>query len=173
MVDIPDQSIQLILTDPPYDFPKSKMRLYQAEFLRICKGDILVFCPPENQWVFGDYVKYMYWIKSPSTKNYTKNYGRFVEVICRYIQDESIFNTDLHWSNYTGVYTDLVTSVKNHPYKKPLSLIERFILIHTDSGDSIFDPFAGSGTVEHCAIGLGRECNSCEIGSKDGKGRIL
>lgn len=172
MKSIEDDTYQLILTDPPYDFPQSHMSLYHEEFLRICKGDILIFCPPENQWKFEG-VKYLFWNKATSTKNYSKNYGRFVEVICRYEQWGSKFNSDLHWSNYTGVYNDLVTSVKKHPYKKPNSLIERFILIHSNENDSIFDPFAGSGTVEEIANKLGRKCDSCEIGNEKGEGRIL
>lgn len=173
MKGISDNKYQLILTDPPYDLDRDVMQGFQDEFIRICKGDIIVFCPPENQWSFGTNTKFMFWMKASSTKNYSKNYGRFVEMICRYIQPQSKFNSDLHWSNYTGVYSDLVTSVKDHPYKKPVSLIDRFILIHTDKGDSIFDAFGGSGTIYESALRLGRKCDSCEIGSKTGEGRIL
>jgi len=172
MATVPDNHFQLIIADPPYDIHRAAMMDFHSEFKRICKGDILVFCPPENQWLFPD-CKLLFWCKSSSTKNYSKNYGRFVEMIFRYPRSKSKFNSNLHWSNYTGCYNDVVVSTEQHPYKKPESLIERLIRIHSDPGDLIFDPFAGSGTVEDCGTRLGRIVTSCEIAQASGIGRIL
>jgi len=134
-----------IITDVPYDFNEKQKAFLHNEFRRIAKYWIIVFSPPENQWILpAD--QYLFWIKPISTKNTSKSYSRFVEMIFIYKLDENaIWNTDRHWSQYPNVFHDLVMS-KEHPYKKPYSLMERLILNHTDVGDSILDPFAGSGT---------------------------
>jgi len=50
-----------------------------------------------------------------------------------------------------------------HPTQKPEKLIEELILMSTDEGDWIFDPFAGSGTVSTVARRLGRNSIAIEI----------
>lgn len=44
-----------------------------------------------------------------------------------------------------------------HPTQKPEALINQFILDFTDIGETILDPFMGSGTTGVCAAGLGRQ----------------
>jgi len=58
---------------------------------------------------------------------------------------KNTWNHDRHWSQYNNVFTDLVES-KKHPYQKPLSLMTRLVLNHTNEGDVVRDPFMGSGT---------------------------
>jgi site-specific DNA-methyltransferase (adenine-specific) len=43
-----------------------------------------------------------------------------------------------------------------HPTQKPLLLLEDFVRLFTDPGETILDPFAGSGTTGVAAIRLGR-----------------
>lgn len=151
---MPDNSVDLLLTDPPYDFDENMKQRLHSEFLRICSGDILVFSPSENQWVFPG-VKYLFWVKPTSTKNYSKSYGRFVEMIFLY-QRNKIWNRNLNWANYVGIYDDKVIGESGHPFEKPESLLKRFILIHTNQGNIVLDPFCGSGTVLKVAKDLGR-----------------
>ncbi len=44
-----------------------------------------------------------------------------------------------------------------HPTQKPLALLERIIIASTKEGDSILDPFMGSGTTGVAGIKLGRK----------------
>ncbi len=44
-----------------------------------------------------------------------------------------------------------------YPTQKPLSLLERIICITTDEGDTVFDPFLGSGTTIVASEHLGRK----------------
>ena len=52
-----------------------------------------------------------------------------------------------------------------HPTQKPLALLERFILAATREGDSVFDPFMGSGTTGVAALQAGRNFIGVEIDS--------
>ncbi len=50
-----------------------------------------------------------------------------------------------------------------HKWQKPDELIENIIRNSSNTGDFIFDPFAGSGTTLVVASKLGREAEGCEI----------
>ncbi len=50
-----------------------------------------------------------------------------------------------------------------HPTQKPEALLERIILASTQPGDSIFDPFCGSGTTGVAALKLGRRFTGCDL----------
>ncbi len=44
-----------------------------------------------------------------------------------------------------------------HPTQKPLVLREKLVRLFTDNGETILDPFAGSGTTGVAALRLGRK----------------
>jgi len=52
---------------------------------------------------------------------------------------------------------------KGHPMQKPLKLIDRMILISSNTGDTVLDPFSGSGTTGVSAIKNGRKFVGFEI----------
>jgi DNA modification methylase len=155
MKECEDNRFDVIITDPLYD-----AELNMDELRRVCKGHIIAFCAPENEFFVPD--ERAYWIKTPSTKNYSRHLGRFVEHILIERRGDT-FNANLHWSNYTGVYTDVIQSKNGHPFQKPISLLERLVLIYSNPGDLIFDPFAGSGTTIKAAVNCGRRAIGCEI----------
>lgn len=134
----PAKSVDHIITDYVYgtEFPFE-------ECVRICRGNIITFCS-DKDYPFKPTEK-AHWIKTPSTKNYSKHLGRFVEYIFIFRQGDT-FNSGLHWSQYTGVYTDLVEEPNGHQWQKPYSLVERLVKIYTKKGDIVLDPFCGSGT---------------------------
>jgi DNA modification methylase len=155
-----DKSVDLILVDPPYDLNEQDKLFLHEEFKRISKGAIIVFMPPENQWILpAD--QYLFWTKPMSTKNTSKSYSRFVEMI--FVYNVTTWNCKRHWSQYTNVFTDLVDDTKLHTYRKPPSLIERLLLNHTNKGDLILDPFAGSFVVADVSERLNRNCIAIEI----------
>jgi len=160
---VEDNYADLILTDVPYDLKEEQKLFLHEQFLRISKHWVIVFSPPENQWILpAD--QYLFWQKPISTKNTSKRYSRFVEMI--FVYGYGTWNNDRHWSQYTNVFTDLVDDAKRHPYRKPPSLIERLILNHTEVGDRVFDPFAGSGVVVSVAENLHRKGEGVEINDK-------
>ena len=152
---LPDKSVDAIITDPLYDDTMN-----MDEFRRICSGHIIMFCSPENPFFKPD--ELAYWIKTPSTKNYSKHLGRFVEWILIERHGDT-FNSGLHWSNYTGVYDDRLLTKQSHPFEKPVSLLERLIAIYTKPNDIVFDPFFGGGSTLRAANNLGRSAIGCEI----------
>lgn len=50
-----------------------------------------------------------------------------------------------------------------HPHEKPVALLKRLIAWSTKPGDTVFDPFAGSGSTAVACIQLGRNFIGCEI----------
>jgi DNA modification methylase len=52
---------------------------------------------------------------------------------------------------------------QNHPTQKPEGLIERMILASSNRGDSILDPFSGSGTTLRVCQQLERNCIGVEV----------
>ena len=138
-----DKSIDLIITDPPYDFNAIQKTELHYHFNRISRNWVIVFSPPENQWILpAD--QYLFWNKPISTKNTSRRYSRFVEMI--FIYGDGVWNTNRHWSQYTNIFKDLVDLHRGHPHRKPPSLLQRLILNHSKPGDVILDPFFGSGT---------------------------
>ncbi len=154
-----DNLVDLVLTDPPYNFTKDEKLFIHNQLLRICKGTTIVFSPPKSQWILpAD--QYLFWIKPISTKNTSKRYSNFVEMM--FVYETGVWNANRHWSQYTNVFTDLVDNAKLHPFRKPPSLIERLILNHSNEGDIVLDPFAGSGIVDRTCKNLNRQSISIE-----------
>lgn len=151
------KSVDAVITDYVYgtDFPIN-------ELIRVTKGNIITFCS-DTDYPF-DPDERAYWIKTPSTKNYSKHIGRFVEHI--FIRRGGPFNSGLHWSQYTGVYTDLVEEPSGHQWQKPISLMERLVKIYTEKGDTVLDPFCGSGRTLQACRNLGRSSIGIDINKK-------
>lgn len=150
-----DASVDAVITDYVYgtQFP--------LELFRVCKGNVITFCSDRDHPFDPD--ERAYWIKTPSTKNYSRHLGRFIEHIFIKRGEGGTFNAGLHWSQYTGVYTDLVESPSGHQWQKPLSLMERLVNIYTKPGDLILDPFCGSGRTLQAALNRGRRAMGIDI----------
>jgi DNA modification methylase len=146
-----------IITDPVYDNqpPISLLRSWCPT------GNILVFCSPlQRPDTPPDEI--LFWIKTPSTKNTVKRCSCFVEEICVYRGKNAAFN-HLHWSVMTGVFTDTIIVKNSHPWQKPTSLMEKLVMIYSNPGRTILDPYAGSGTTITAADRCGRVGIGIEI----------
>lgn len=56
-----------------------------------------------------------------------------------------------------------VSKDKFHPCPVPIELMERIILLTTNEGDTIFDPFMGSGTTGIACFNTNRNFIGCEL----------
>ncbi|MCK5605660.1 site-specific DNA-methyltransferase [Candidatus Pacearchaeota archaeon] len=154
-----ESSFDLVLTDPPYNFKEEEKKKILGLMKYVSRQQVILFCDARNQWPQSD--QYLFWIKPSSTKNPTLNYPSTVEVIQVYGVRK--FPKDIHWhQRNSNVFHDLVDK-SVHDYRKPPSLIERLITMHSNEGDHILDPFAGSHVVEEVCKKLGRKCTSIEI----------
>lgn len=155
-------TFDLVIADPPYD----DVDLINNSIVacrRLCKGPSFFFMYAETVFdLLNKPDQILFWLKPPSTKSTKKRYSRFVEIIAAYDLDRSPFNQDTHWHTRSGVFMDTVASTAEHPYKKPDGLIEKLILVNSNPGDVVLDPFSGSGTVSEVCRRLGRGSISIE-----------
>lgn len=50
-----------------------------------------------------------------------------------------------------------------YPTQKPVALVSEFVRLFTNPGDTILDPFCGSGTTLYAAKELGRKAVGCDV----------
>lgn len=175
MKQIPDKSIDLVLTDPPYGkgcskgtggYGDSKTRKYKDVWDKNTPSDEVfeeIFRISEKQIIFGG------------------NYFKLPLSNCWFVWDKKgdvEFNNpfgdcELIWTNFKKVvkkYTfkqqGFVRESKDivvHPTQKPTELIKKIILDWTEDNSLILDPFLGSGTTAVACKELGRRYIGIEI----------
>lgn len=146
----PPSDTSLMIADPPYEMEIINELVYEIVFENIPS---IMFMYPENICTLPRIPHQIcHWVKPISTKNTMKNYSNFVEAIAMW---NVKMNGDLHWSNRTGIFTDALIEKSQHPHKKPESLIQRLILNHYQGKGCIYDPCAGTFTVDSVCRKLG------------------
>ena len=141
MRDIPDKSIDCVITDPPYpDMFASEYNYFDGiiDFLNDIHCRQFVFWTAKCEFPL-DYSAIHIWDKKCGVgsmyekifeRNGSKNYSVFRHYLINSIVSAS----------YTG------DTFENHPSQKPVALIKELINKHTKPDDLILDPFMGSGT---------------------------
>lgn len=160
---IADSSIDLIVSDPPYqegftdlfDIFKQKLKP---------NGQILWFAQPTELYDLPEKpMQLLIWKEPYSPKPIRKKYREFLDVIAWYAYGDYTFNK-LLWNLMNSIFEDVIIRDKRiHKWEKPLSLFERLVMVHTNKGDTILDPFAGSGNLQKVASDLNREYIGIEI----------
>jgi len=186
MKDVDDKSIDLIVTDPPYlikyktNYRKNKehkfcteilnddnpqlIRDYIKECYRILKDDTAayIFCNCDHVDFFKQEIEKYFKIKNMiiwKKNNWTAGdlkaqYGKQYEIIFLVNKGRRKFNgkriTDV-WE-----FDRIVGNKQLHQNQKPLDLIERCILKHSNDGEIVFDGFSGSGTTPVASINTNR-----------------
>jgi len=57
----------------------------------------------------------------------------------------------------------IIPQASQHPTEKPPELAQHFIRLHTQKGETVLDPFAGSGSTGEAALRMGRRFVGIEI----------
>lgn len=70
---------------------------------------------------------------------------------------QKVFKYEQRWTNFVN------TKETNHPTEKPIALIKWCLLKFTNMGDTVLDPFMGSGTTGVACVQTGRNFIGCEI----------
>jgi DNA modification methylase len=183
--DIPDKSIDLLLTDPPYGIKRDKgfegfegfggfgkpiaRRRYEQdnwdsqrpkkvvfdEILRISKKAIIF-----GGNFFADLLPQgTHWIVWDKL-NTMPTFGD-CELLWTNIDRKSVKKITYQYNGLLGK-----ERWRSHPTQKPLELLKRLIDSYSEPGDLVFDPFVGSGTTAVAAKELGRKWSGVEIQSK-------
>lgn len=180
MREIPDGSVDLVLTDIPYGevnrassglrsldkgaadtFDNALIPGICREFARISTGSVYVFCGTmqisdicREFSSMGMTVRVGAWNKNnPSPMNGSKLWVSGLE-FCVYARKAKATHNEhckkALWDAPSG-------RSKIHPTQKPLSLFERLVLASSNEGDVILDPFMGSGTTGVACVNTGRK----------------
>ncbi len=188
---IPDKSVNLILTDPPYFLPakhyQTKTKFNRnfsdlgileyffkntfKEFSRIIKDDgfVYVFCDGQSYPLFYYYlypfcksVRPLIWDKKISILGYSWRHQHEIIIFAEKSGAKAIPTGDGDILRYSAVKVD----ERQHPAEKPISLLEALIKKSSNSSNVILDAFAGSLTTAIACKNLNRKYICIEI-SKD------
>lgn len=186
---IPDGSINSIITDPPYflgmthngqkgcfnDLAICKP-FYQklfTEYKRVLKPDgcVYFFCDWRSYAFYYPIMNGILGVKNMLVWDKKSGPGNFYN----YQHELILFTTKRNALNVKGSY-NIITGIlsfsngakktngeKIHPTQKPIELIEKFIRDSTDTGDTVLDSFAGSGTTGVACINTDRRFIGIEL----------
>jgi len=107
---------------------------------------------------------------NPTPQVRKRNYLSAIETALWAIKDSSsfVFNflnqNDMHNFYEGGICQG--NERFEHPAQKPEWIVNKGLLVHSNTNDLILDPFLGSGTTAYCAKKLGRKCIGIEIEEK-------
>ena len=114
--------------------------------------------PPEGM----RFIRVGAWVKNNSAPQFTGDRPAqgFEAIAIMHGQSER-----LRWNGggSRGVWITDVERNNGHPTPKPLSLINDWILKFTDEGETVLDPFMGSGTTLVSCLKLGRKAVGIEV----------
>lgn len=185
---VPDRSIDLLLTDPPYSTDVADFEGFLDGWLiraldtvadtgraYICAGpyplELLSYLKrltTYSRLIFGNVLVWTYRnTLGPATEQQFKNnwqaifylYGRGAEPLDTPLLTERFSVLDIN-------APDGRLGNRFFEWQKPDELAERLIRLSSQSGDIILDPFAGTGTFGRCAALLGRRSLSAEPADK-------
>lgn len=171
-----DKQFDLVLTDPPYGMEFRSNRRFKKhekihgddkfplealnECFRVARKAVYVFCRWDNLSELPPPKSVLVWVKNNwSMGDLEHEHGRQWEAIAFYPQEEHKFIKRI-----PDVVHAQRTGNNFHPTEKPLELLR--ILIAANEGDTILDPFAGSGTTGVAAKQLKRNFTLIEISEK-------
>jgi site-specific DNA-methyltransferase (adenine-specific) len=187
---MPDKSVDLVLTDPPYGINyQSNMRVCVEKFAKLKNdnNDMRFVAYPELHRALRDDCVVIVFC---SFKNYAEDYNELTKLF-------DIKNC-IVWDKGGGGIGDLTHSLSTdyelaivahkgdceirgkrdgsvwkyrkvnpidmlHPTQKPVDLLAKAIEKYSDNNDTVFDPFMGSGTTGVACKLLRRNFIGCEI----------
>jgi len=196
MKDIPDNSIDLVLTDPPYGINYWSNRSDAHELIQNDKlsdwFDILpemfkqfkrILTPlgccccccggggktPVTAIMTLELIKHLHLIQTlvwdKQTIGLGWRYRPSYENILIASKDKDNYNFYDNSKKCSNIIRcgNVIPQANDHPTVKPIKLMKKLILIHSNPGDLICDPFAGSGTTLVAAKDLGRRFIGIDI----------
>ncbi len=157
----------------PIDFDKMDECLrgeVSQHIIRLCQGWSLIFCQVEavhlwmNTMAGAKYKRTGIWVKPDGAPQFTGDRpGMGYESIVMHWHGDG--RSKWNGGGKHGVFTHSKSDpgyghggLKNeHPTKKPLALMQQLVAMFTNPGDTVFDPFMGSGSTGIACQILGRK----------------
>lgn len=165
MKSMPDKSVDAVITDPPYGIGIAS-NPFRAKFVSQ-DWDNIPASPEAILEIVRTSEKQIIW---------GGNYFDLPPTRCFLIwdkiqpQDFSSAMCEMAWTSFDSpaklFRRHVVTYEKFHPTTKPLELMRWCVENYTSEGDTVFDPFMGSGTTGVACVQLGRNFIGCEIDPK-------
>ncbi len=182
---IPDKSIDLVLTDPPYGIgykPQKHNSKTSWGDRNICATDMLTGDTGQLDFdaskIYQQFksANQIWWGANNYADSLPRSRGWLVWFKARGMEGTDFSHAELAWTNrnmpirlfdylWQGAMKDGERERANHPTQKPLAIILWCLSFFPDS-HLILDPFLGSGTTAYCAKKLGRKCIGIEIEEK-------
>lgn len=186
MFSIPDESVDLILTDPPYGMqyrsPKWRRPMVGDDNLawfepmiqeayRVLKPNshIYLFCNDHGLCTFREKLqeagfkvkRLLVWVKDQHTSGDLRgDYASRTEFILFAQKGRRLLNGK---RDTNVLFFKRAGKKRVHPTEKPEDLLRFLIEKSSSPGDLVLDPFAGSGTTCRAAKDLGRRYLGIEI----------
>ena len=80
------------------------------------------------------------------------------------MEERSFISTEDYMKWFAPIWTDVTGQIRrDHPAPYPLEIPRRLIRMFSFSGDTVVDPFAGTGTTSLAALETGRHSVSVDI----------
>lgn len=178
MKEIHSDSVDVSISDPPYDnkthagarnsdssdespidFAPLADLSHVGEMLRISKRWVICFCALEQLGAYRDaagdaWVRAGAWIRTngmPQVSGDRPAQGA-EGIAIMHREGKKRWNGGGRSANWTGP----ISTEHEHPTQKPTWLMEALIRDFTEHGETVLDPFMGSGTTGVAAVRLGR-----------------
>lgn len=191
---IPDESVDLIVTDPPYNSERfswdKKTDEWQLKWLKEAKrvlkkgGSIYVFFAPLNMYVVEGFLRKEFKLKNILVWHHPNQYGAYMsygkdrwkstwQAILYAVKGDRAKHgkkiSEYAYIKYGKAFDVMIypePRPKYHPAQKPLELIIKLIDCSSEENDVVLDPFLGSGTTAVACEILGRKWIGIEIEEK-------
>ncbi|WP_252714525.1 DNA-methyltransferase [Treponema phagedenis] len=184
---IPDESIQSIITDPPYFLGMTHnsqkgcfndLAICKPFYEKLFKEYKRILKPDGCIYFFCDWRSYAFYYTLLDSVMQVKNllvwekHGRPSLNVYGSGHEFIMFSGKIKKSYITNIIDDVASfnigarktnGEKIHPTQKPIELMEKFIFDSTDEGDVVLDSFMGSGTTGIACLNTNRRFIGMEI----------
>ncbi|MDI6717957.1 MAG: DNA methyltransferase [Patescibacteria group bacterium] len=174
---MPDNFVDLILTDPPYGVNyeydvwedieenlKNLLDKVMPEILRVSKRAIIT-CGHTNIWKYPKPKWVMAWVNSAGTNRNSWGFTCWQPIL--------VYGKDPYLENCLGARQDIIIHNESsekwiqHSCPKPINFWKKLLLRGSvKETDLIYDPFMGSGTTARACMDLNRKYIGSEISSE-------
>jgi DNA modification methylase len=171
---LPDASVDAVITDPPYNvgFRYRKGGDRRADYRNWCQewfhellrvrpaGPILISCGVANlaTWLAISQPRWVLcWWKPAAMGRCTVGFNNWEPVL--------LYGTGPRKKGCDVIRACIRpdSALNSHPCPKPLEWAAKQVEMFTKEGDTVLDPFAGSGTVGAACLGTGRNFIGIEV----------